>query len=673
MLILLPLSANCYMQYTNLIWRDGEPYSDKFDDIYYSSTRGESISGESEFNHVFFRNNGLPERWQENRDFVIAELGFGSALNCLLTIRKWLNYLDEITCSSDAEGGVEDKRTLHYIAIEKYPFSAEDIALLHASHAELKPYCDEMVGNYPPAIKASHSRRLFNGRVVIHYKFMDAYDALNNASLNVDAWYLDGFSPANNPGIWSDKLFSKLPENSRLNATCATYTSAGLVKRNLQDAGFEVKKVKGHGKKRDMIVAQLKFKPQLDLRYADKPWFAQRENDSEYPEKVTILGGGIAGLSIAYSMVQRGISVTIIDTHGSEVKETSSNLAAIIYPRLSLDNDVDTEFYMSAFCHALSVINKLQEKNQKKFWFDGGLLQSIDEKRINLILTKFSFNSDYISINNDSLPQNIKNNNQIFVEYKKAGTVIPEKLCEALKRECGDMLRFISSDITKVQYDGDVWSCMAGDKVINKEKLLIIANGAKTKELECSAVFPVETVRGQMMELNVTSASQDISKVVNSDVYVTPVMSEKHVVGGTYSRENKSGEVEDRDNQALFESVNSLYPGVFEAESYKRAWVGFRAMSKDRVPIVGAVPDLEFFNNEYADIKNGDIKRRYQPAKNLKGLYVSVAHGSRGFTSCFLSAEIIASQLLGEPSFVSKKVLDYLNPSRFIVNDLKRR
>lgn len=673
MLILLPLSANCYMQYTNLIWRDGEPYSDRFDDIYYSSTGGESISGESEFNHVFFRNNGLPERWQENRDFVIAELGFGSALNCLLTIREWLHYLDETKCSSAVEEGVETKRTLHYIAIEKYPFSAEDIALLHASHTELKPYCDEMVDNYPPAIKASHSRRLFNGRVVIHYKFMDAYDALNNASLNVDAWYLDGFSPANNPGIWSDKLFSTLPQNSRLHATCATYTSAGFVRRNLQDAGFDVKKVKGHGKKRDMIVARLNHKPLLDLRYADKAWFVQREYDKNYPENVTILGGGIAGLSIAYSMVQRGISVTIIDRHGSETKETSSNLAAIIYPRLSLDNDVDTDFYMSAFCHALYVLNKLQEKNQKKFWFEGGLLQSVDHKRIDLILKKFRFNNDYISINKYSLPQKIKNKNQVFVEYKKAGTVIPKMLCDAIKKECGDKLKFISSDITEIQYDGNGWNCMAGNKVINTEKLLIIANGAKTKELEYSASFPVETVRGQMMELNVNSASQNISKVVNSDVYVTPVMADKHVVGGTYSRDNKNVEVDDRDNQALFESVNSLYPGVFEAENYKRAWVGFRAMSKDRVPVVGAVPDFEFFNNEYADIKNGDIKKRYQPAKNLKGLYVSVAHGSRGFTSCFLSAEIIASQLLGEPSVVSKKVLDYLNPSRFIVNDLKRR
>ena len=106
---------------------------------------------------------------------------------------------------------------------------------------------------------------------------------------------------------------------------------------------------------------------------------------------------------------------------------------------------------------------------------------------------------------------------------------------------------------------------------------------------------------------------------------------------------------------------------------YVQSWVGFRAMAKDRVPIVGAMPDIASFNNEYADINIGDIKKNYRPAKNLKGLYVSIAHGSRGFTSCFLAAEIISSQIIGEPSPVRKRVLDYLNPSRFVVNDLKRR
>jgi len=102
------------------------------------------------------------------------------------------------------------------------------------------------------------------------------------------------------------------------------------------------------------------------------------------------------------------------------------------------------------------------------------------------------------------------------------------------------------------------------------------------------------------------------------------------------------------------------------------SWVGFRTVAKDRVPVVGAVPDETFFNAQYSDIRHGNTSKSYLPAEYLEGLYISAAHGSRGFTSSFISAEIIAAQLAGEPSPVNKKVLDYLNPSRFIVNDLKR-
>jgi tRNA 5-methylaminomethyl-2-thiouridine biosynthesis bifunctional protein len=112
---------------------------------------------------------------------------------------------------------------------------------------------------------------------------------------------------------------------------------------------------------------------------------------------------------------------------------------------------------------------------------------------------------------------------------------------------------------------------------------------------------------------------------------------------------------------------------MFGEDDLCDAWVGFRSISKDRVPIVGAVPDVDFYEKEYADIRDGNNIRAYLPASYMDGLYISAAHGSRGFTSSFISAEVIASMLAGTPVPVSKRLLDYLSPSRFVVNDLKRR
>ena len=216
------------MQFTKLFWRDGQPYSDLFDDIYYSSDEDENIPGESEFKHVFFKNNGLPERWLQRDEFVIAELGFGSGLNCVLTIREWLKHCEQS----------KKKKTLHYIAIEKYPLSAETIVELISRYPDLKPICEALVEDYPPAIATTHSRSLFDNRVVVHFKFMDVIDTLGDDDLDADVWYLDGFSPAKNPEMWSEQLFVNIAKNSRNGATCSTYTAAGFVKRNLKNAGF---------------------------------------------------------------------------------------------------------------------------------------------------------------------------------------------------------------------------------------------------------------------------------------------------------------------------------------------------------------------------------------------------------------------------------------------------
>jgi len=64
------------MKYAKPEWRDGQPYSAEFDDVYFSAN-----NGVEETEHVFIKNNQLPERFvssnAEKSQFVIAETGFG--------------------------------------------------------------------------------------------------------------------------------------------------------------------------------------------------------------------------------------------------------------------------------------------------------------------------------------------------------------------------------------------------------------------------------------------------------------------------------------------------------------------------------------------------------------------------------------------------------------------
>jgi tRNA 5-methylaminomethyl-2-thiouridine biosynthesis bifunctional protein len=652
------------MQYTNLIWRDGQPYSELFDDIYFSSDNTELISGESEFMHVFFRHNHLARRWPGCEHFVIAELGFGSGLNCALTIREWLKYC----ASSDAQ------KTLHYIAIEKHPFSAKDVAKLLSRHPELRPICDEMVKNYPPAVEATHCRTLFDNKVVIHYKFMDIKQALDDEGLKVDAWFLDGFSPAKNPAMWSADVFEQIAKNSTSAASCSTYTAAGLVKRNLKQAGFEVKKVSGYGKKREMLVATLQQKISPVLLYRDKPWFSPAVNITSSSKAITIIGAGIAGLTMAYSMVNRGWTVTIIDEQGDVAKQASSNPAAIVYPRLSANNDIDSRFYLSAYCYSLHVLNSLQKTSSTEFWFDCGLQQAFDRKRISDILYRFQFNKDFVGLV-EAKPGEAKRlpDEKVWLDYKNAGVVLPEVLCQVLREICGEALSIVHAHVDEIKSENNKCLCFSDAKQINEADCLVIANGISVNELNLSPELPVEAIRGQAMVLsNSTENSPSIDRAVNAGVYFTPSLAGKHYLGATYSHLNKSMAVDEEENLSLLELLDEIYPEHFTLDDMEESWVGFRCMAKDRVPVVGALPDTAFFKQHYADIHHGRHHKPYPAARHHSGLYITAAHGSRGFTSSFLSAEIIASQINGEPLPVNKNTLDYLSPSRFIVNKLKR-
>ncbi len=670
------------MQYTNLIWRNGQPYSEMFDDIYYSSNEGEAtsdeyVAGEQEFRHVFFKHNGLPERWQTSEEFTIAELGFGSGLNFLLTVREWLKHLAEISLFETSLSEIGKNKCLHYIAIEKYPLSPEAIVQLISRYSALKSYCDELLTHYPPAVEGLHSRHLFNNRVAIHFKFMDVSRALNNERFNVDAWYLDGFSPAKNSDMWSEQLFLQLAQNSRTNTTCSTYTAAGYVKRNMQNAGFSVKKVKGYGKKREMLTAtytventQEYGRKYREYKFRDKPWFQTNNSPLIYSEKhAVIIGAGIAGLSMAHALIKRGWRVTIIDKHGAVAKETSSNPAAIVYPRLSVDNEVDNEFFISAFCLSVSLMETLQDKYEEKFWFGSGLLQKVDGGKAAALIAKYQFNKDFIELAKDKESNFL---NSTCLNYKTAGVVLPNILCKVLKQECGDSLSIVGEKVHNIKFDNDQWHCYSDKDFISSSEVLIIANGAAIKDIELPVDLPVDIVRGQVVTLTENEKSKKIISTLASKVTLSPSINRKHYLGASYSRNNESLNVDSDETKELIELLNATYHYEFSELDCIDEWVGFRTMPVDRVPIVGAVPDNAYFEKEYGDICHGKTNKTYPLAENLKGLYLSLGHGSRGFTSAFLSSEIICAQIVDEPAPVGRRVLNYLTPSRFIINNLKR-
>lgn len=216
-----------------LEWRDGViPVSLQFDDPYFSLN-----DGLSETRHVFLAGNNLPARFTDG--FHIAELGFGTGLNMLATLIAW---------TATGQAG-----RLRFTSFEAYPMQADEIARALDHFPEARAVADPFLTAW-----AQGAREIALPGLDLTVIEADAREALPHWAGQADAWFLDGFSPAKNPELWSPALMAEVGRHTRVGGTFATYTAAGHVRRGLAEAGFIVERQPGHGRKRHM---SLGYKP----------------------------------------------------------------------------------------------------------------------------------------------------------------------------------------------------------------------------------------------------------------------------------------------------------------------------------------------------------------------------------------------------------------------------
>jgi tRNA U34 5-methylaminomethyl-2-thiouridine-forming methyltransferase MnmC len=214
-------------EHPTLDWRDGVvPVSTRFDDPYFSQD-----DGLSETRHVFLGGNDLPARLRPG--FHVAELGFGTGLNLLA-----LSLIVQTP--------------IRFTSFEAYPMQAADIARALDHFPQARAVAEPFLAAW-----ARGETRFNLGQIEVEVVIGDARETLAAWAGRADAWFLDGFSPAKNPELWSAEIMAEVARHTAKGGTFATYTAAGHVRRSLADAGFAVERRAGHGKKRHMSVGTL--------------------------------------------------------------------------------------------------------------------------------------------------------------------------------------------------------------------------------------------------------------------------------------------------------------------------------------------------------------------------------------------------------------------------------
>ncbi len=326
---------------------EGTPVSRDFDDVYFSND-----DGLEETRYVFLDGNQLPERFMTHpRDsFIVAESGFGTGLNFLTLWQAFAAFRDAYPDAT--------LQRLHFISFEKFPLTSADLKSAHAHWPELAPWAQQLQAQWPMALPGCQRLVLDGGRVTLDLwlgdinELVDTLDDTHNRQ--VDAWFLDGFAPSKNPEMWTPGLFTAMARLARPGGTLATFTSAGFVRRGLIEAGFDVVKRKGFGRKREMLTGALSHDAPPPAR---APWYARRPASGD--KDVAVVGGGIASALLALGLLRRGWQVTLYCEDDAPAQGASGNRQGALYPLLSHHDAALAAFFPAAFTFARRLYDAL--------------------------------------------------------------------------------------------------------------------------------------------------------------------------------------------------------------------------------------------------------------------------------------------------------------------------
>lgn len=687
----------------------GTPVSEDFDDVYFRDGKGLA-----ETDYVFIKHNYLLEKWSTHSEshFVIAETGFGTGLNFLRTWQIFQRFL--------AENPSATCQHLYFISTEKFPIPLAELQQAIACYPELAQEANAFYEQYPQPLFGCHRLHFPNVTCDIWIGDINETLPLIYTPKNglVDVWYLDGFAPSKNPEMWQPELFANITRISKQGASLATFTAASFVRRNLQAAGFVIKKVPGFGQKREMITAT--FCPAaadhavnsttngiqeptdgdsnntvLDSeinthRYRQTTPYFNRERVASY-EKIHIIGGGIAAASLAYECTQLGLNVVVYCKDATLAQGASGNSVGGFYPQLNADPGVNSQIQAHSFLYAKRCYEKLAKTQHFGHDWCGVLLVGFNEKvqaRQNNLVAKQQWPSHLIFPVNAAQASAKAN---IEIPYSglfipDGGWISPPELVQALMSaanatgrcevRCQTTAKYFSHGTQKTTNMLDTLQLNDEPFTINANEAVVFATGHDTPELLGTLSPEFRLVRGQVEVLPPTNTSAKLATVICHKGYFTPVVNGAHACGSTYSKNDTATDYRPEDSQTnLLNHKKALQqaPWMQEFSSSDKARAAIRCSTPDHNPMCGKLPDLEQQRISLNTLYKAKAAAQYPEGEWHKNCFVLSGLGSRGLTTAPLLAANLAAELAGQPLPMSTPMLDALMPNRFQVRALIRQ
>jgi len=601
---------------------DGAPHARRHGDVYFSAQ-----DGLAETRAVFLKGCGLPEAWGGRSQFTVAETGFGTGLNFLALWQLWR-----------AHRPIPDAQ-LTFVSFEAYPLHREDARRALSAWPELADLADALTARWPGPVRGVRSIVFSEDGVHLVLHLGDIKETLAQSAFKADAWFLDGFSPAKNEDMWQTSLYPGLAARSAPGARLGTFTVAGAVRRGLSDAGFDVSKAEGHGRKRERLEARLAQAP-----FAASDTFGLRA-PAGLPARVAILGAGIAGAALAHALKRRGIAAEVFDPAPGPAAGASGNPLALLMPRLDAGDTVEAGLLIDAYLAARDVYRDLPEAEETD------VRQSPRNETERVRFEKL--------LADPPLPlEDLEALRAGGLLHKRALILRPAPLVARLLD--GAIGHFGAEPVVDLH-----------ERSVNGRKFdaIILANGMAAAAL--APFLPLEARLGQVDFIETPVMAPPSAAASGSYALA---LGRQRLWGATFAPSGPAyadggTDVARAENLAGLEVLSPYWMGDARSASvHSRA--SLRATTPDRLPLIGAVPDHAAALEMYAPLKKGRTVEADAPL--MPGVYVASGYGARGFTWAPWAAAILAAQLAGSPMSASLPALRAISPMRFVFRALKR-
>ncbi|WP_020409449.1 bifunctional tRNA (5-methylaminomethyl-2-thiouridine)(34)-methyltransferase MnmD/FAD-dependent 5-carboxymethylaminomethyl-2-thiouridine(34) oxidoreductase MnmC [Hahella ganghwensis] len=619
---------------------DSTPVSDQYQDVYFSR-----LNGKAETEHVFINGNRLRERYQSlppGSRFVIAETGFGSGLNFLVAWQIW------------AEVAPKDA-SLHFVSVEKFPLKLADMIRSHEVWPDLEDYARQLQCQLPPSVMGTHRCQFEQDRVSLTVYHGDVLKWLKSHNFTADAWFLDGFSPKQNPDMWSDELFAGIAAHSAESTTFATFTAAGFIRRGLAACGFNVSKTEGFGQKRDMTVGHMGAAETAPI-----------SRGLATSCRITIIGAGLAGAMTASTLARRGFQVTVLEQHEQPGAGASGNSQGALYIKPAVDWNPHTRIHLAHYLFAQRSFQHILQLPEH-LWSACGVIQLAFNSKEAQRQHKFVKKTDYpdnivypLTADEASRLANTRLS-QGGLHFPNGGWVNPQALCRHLLDHPNINTRFLTH-ITDYNFLNDQWQILDHNGVLYQADALILTEGHNSNQNPLLQDLPFKSIRGQISYLHTYRESTEkdspplsypLKKVICGDGYALPAVQDKIVFGASFHPNSEATDVTTGDNQENLNKLRQISEELFEAISPVQSDIQGRAAVRcalpDYLPVIGPVI----------------AKSGHSVEGQLPRLFVNTAYGSKGLAIAPLAGEIIADMIEGVPLPIENSLLKRLAPDRF--------